>query len=263
MDLGLNGKVAVVTAASRGLGFAAAMELAREGANIAICSREKSSIEKAAAEIEKATGVSTLPVVTDVKHENEISSLISATVQHFGQLDILVTNAGGPPAGYFDDIDDTGWLAGFELTMLSATRLIRAALPHMKRQQWGRVVNILSISVKQPIAGLMISNALRPALVGLAKSLADEVAEQGITVNNVCPGWTKTERITEIINARAQAHNCTTEDVLDDILKNIPVGRMGLPAELASVITFLCSNQAAFMTGATIPVDGGANRGLM
>lgn len=191
MDFGLKGKTAMVAAASQGLGFAAAQELGREGANLVICSRSKSNIEAAARRIHESTGAEVLPLVADVRETGQIDELIKKAQQQFNQVDILVTNAGGPPAGFFDDISDERWLAGVELTLLSTIRLIRCVLPQMKKNNWGRVVNILSISVKQPISGLLVSNTLRPGLVGLAKSLADEVATTGITVNNVCPGWTK------------------------------------------------------------------------
>lgn len=263
MDFGLKGKTAMVAAASQGLGFAAAQELGREGANLVICSRSKSNIEAAARRIHESTGAEVLPLVADVRETGQIDELIKKAQQQFNQVDILVTNAGGPPAGFFDDISDERWLAGVELTLLSTIRLIRCVLPQMKKNNWGRVVNILSISVKQPISGLLVSNTLRPGLVGLAKSLADEVAATGITVNNVCPGWTKTERVQELLLARADKQGVTPERAGAEIVAGIPMQRMGEPKELAALIAFLCSDRASYVTGTTIPVDGGAYQGLM
>ncbi|HHL73182.1 MAG TPA: SDR family oxidoreductase, partial [Bacteroidetes bacterium] len=177
--------------------------------------------------------------------------------------DILVTNAGGPPAGFFEDIDDESWALGFERTMMSAIRLIRAALPHMREKKWGRIVAITSISVKQPIPGLLLSNALRPGVVGMAKSLADEVALDGITINAVCPGWTATERVDEILQARAESRGISKQEAAAEIEQSIPMRRMAKPEELAAMVTFLCSARASYITGTTIQVDGGAFRGLM
>ena len=194
---------------------------------------------------------------------DDVERLVNDVRQKFGGIDILVTNAGGPPAGFFDDLDDEGWQNGFDLTMMSAVRFIRQVLPGMKENGWGRIINILSISVKQPIPGLLISNAIRPGLVGFAKSLADEVATQGITVNNVCPGWTSTERVGEILEARAQKSGQATDEIEAEIVGDVPMKRMGRPEELAALIAFLSSDRASYITGTTIQVDGGAHHGLM
>ncbi|MFQ5630355.1 MAG: SDR family oxidoreductase [bacterium] len=263
MDFGIKGKTALVAAASQGLGFAAARELATEGANVVMCSRNQEKIEAAAEQMRQNSGVAIEPVVADVRKNEDIMKIIDKTVESFGGIDILITNAGGPPAGNFDDISDDGWLSGVELTMLSAIRFIRGVLPYMKKSNWGRIVNILSISVKQPIAGLLVSNTIRPGLVGLSKTLADEVAANGITVNNVCPGWTKTERVDGLMAIRAQKQRISIEEASADIVNNVPMQRMGKPEELAALIAFLCSERASYITGATIPVDGGAYRGLM
>lgn len=263
MDFGIQSKTALVVAASQGLGFAAAKELAREGANLVICSRNQQKIESAAEEIKQHCDIDVLPMVADVRKSIDIQKVIDGANKNFGSIDILVTNAGGPPAGNFDDVSDEKWFSGVELTMLSAIRFIRGVLPFMKKNKWGRIVNILSISVKQPIAGLLVSNSLRPGLVGLSKSLSDEVATFGITINNVCPGWTKTERVDELMEFRSQSQSITRQQAAAEIEQSIPMQRMGQPQELAALIVFLCSERASYITGTTIPVDGGAYRGIM
>ena len=265
MELGILGRTAIVAASSRGLGFAAALELAHEGANVVICSRKASHIEKAAEKIINETNAVVLPIVADVMHEPDIRNLVQKTVEKFGAVDILVTNAGGPPPGNFADFDDDEepWDRAYRLTMMSTVRMIRHVLPHMKEQEWGRIVNILSISVKQPIQGLLLSNTFRPGLVGMAKTLADDLAPYGITINNVCPGWTRTERVEELLTERAKRQGISYGEAEKQVVGNIPMKRMGEPAELAALIAFLCSERASYITGATIPVDGGAYRGLM
>ncbi len=263
MNFGIRNKVALVAAASRGLGYATAMELAREGAQVAVCGRDEQRIHRAAAELSASTGGRILPVVADVEKAQDCEYFIAQAAETLGSVDILVTNAGGPPAGFFDDIDDESWALGFERTMMSAIRLIRAALPHMREKKWGRIVAITSISVKQPIPGLLLSNALRPGVVGMAKSLADEVALEGITINAVCPGWTATERVDEILQARAESRGISKQEAAAEIEQSIPMRRMAKPEELAAMVTFLCSARASYITGTTIQVDGGAFRGLM
>ena len=263
MDFQIAEKTAIVTAASRGLGFAAAMELAREGANVVICSRKASHIEAAAAKIIKATNAIVIPHVADVAYKPDIERLVANTVDKFGTVEILVTNAGGPPPGFFADFDDEHWKKSFHLTLMSAVHLIQAVLPHMKKQKWGRIVNIVSLSVKQPFQGLLMSNVFRPGVVGLAKSLADEVAADGITVNNALPSWTRTERVQELMLAKAKRLGISVAEAAAEIEKNTPMRRMGEPEELAALIAFLCSERAGYITGVSIPVDGGAYRGLM
>ena len=263
MDTGLRGKAALITAASKGLGKAAAMALASEGANVAICSRDAGRIGGAAAEIRTLTGVDVLPCVADVATADDIERFVATAAGHFGRIDILVTNAGGPPSGLFDSISDAQWQNAFNLTVMSVVRLVRATVPHMRRQGGGRIVNITSVSVKQPMDGLMLSNSLRPAVVGLAKTLSFELARDNILIHNVCPGTHDTDRIRELDAARAAREGRSVEDVARQSLAGIPLGRRGDPAELAALIVFLCSHQAAFMTGTTIQVDGGAYRGIM
>ena len=257
MDLGLKDRVALVAASSRGLGKACALELAREGARVVICSRDPEHLAAAADEIASATGAEVLPVEADLTDHAQISNLVAQTMDLLGSIDILVTNNGGPPAGFFDDFDDEAWLAAHQLTLLSAVRLIRAVLPAMRARKWGRIINITSVSVKQPIDNLLLSNVYRPGVIGLAKTLSAQVAADGITVNNVAPGYTRTGRVLDLSRARAAGGDQMVEEVLSATVANVPMGRMGEPAELAALVAFLASERAAYITGATIQVDGG------
>jgi 3-oxoacyl-[acyl-carrier protein] reductase len=263
MDMGLKGKVALAAAASKGLGKAAALALAREGVNLAICARSEATLAATASEIRQATGVDVLAVPADVSRAADITSWVDKAAARFGRIDILVTNAGGPPSGTFDMFSDEHWQAAFNLTFLSVVRMIRAVIPHMRQAGGGRIVNITSVSVKQPMEGLLLSNSIRPAIIGLAKTLSFELAKDKILINNVCPGNHATDRAKELDAARAAREGRAVSDVARDAVASIPLGRRGEPAELAALIVFLCSSQSAFMTGATIQVDGGAYRGIM
>ena len=263
MDLGLKGKAAAVAAASRGLGRASARALAREGASVALCGRDESRIREAADDIARETGASTLPVVADVAKADDCRRFVEAAANAFGRLDILVTNTGGPKPGAFDAVDDVRWEEAFHTTLANVFHLARAAVPHMKRNRWGRIVNIASLSAKQPIDGLLLSNVFRPAIVGLAKTLANELGADGILVNTVCPGYTRTDRLQEVMEARAKAAGTTPEKVLADLAKSVPLGRVAEPEEFAAVVAFLCSEPASFLTGLTLAVDGGACKGLL
>jgi 3-oxoacyl-[acyl-carrier protein] reductase len=257
MDLGLKDRVAIVAASSRGLGKACALELAREGARVVIGARDPGSLTAAADEIASATGAEVFPLEADLTHNAQIQHLVGQALARFGRIDILVTNNGGPPAGFFGDFDDEAWLSAHQLTLMSAVRLIRAVLPTMRAQQWGRIINLTSVSVKQPIDNLLLSNVYRPGVIGLAKTLSAQVAAEGITVNNVAPGYTRTDRVLDLARARAASGNQTVEEVLAGIVADVPMRRMGQPGELAALVAFLASEQAAFITGATIQVDGG------
>jgi 3-oxoacyl-[acyl-carrier protein] reductase len=263
MDLGLKDRVAIVAASSKGLGKACALELAREGARVVICARDPAGLAAAAEEIETATGAEVLPVEADLTQDAQIRHLVGEALDRFGRIDILVTNNGGPPAGYFADFDDEAWLAAHQLTLMSAVRLIRAVLPAMRAQRWGRIVNIASVSVKQPIDNLLLSNVYRPSVIGLAKTLSAQLAAEGITVNNVAPGYTRTDRVLDLARARAASGDQTIEAVLAGTAANVPMQRMGEPAELAALVAFLASERAAYITGATIQVDGGYVAGLL
>jgi 3-oxoacyl-[acyl-carrier protein] reductase len=263
MDLGLHKRVAIVAASSQGLGKACALELAREGADVVICARGAEPLTATAQEIREATGAEVLALAIDLTAATQIQHLAEETLRRFARIDVLVTNSGGPPPGYFDDLDDEAWMEAHALTLMSAVRLIRAVLPAMRLQKWGRIINITSVSVKQPIDNLLLSNVYRPGVIGLAKTLARQVAAEGITVNNVAPGYTRTARVLELTEARAQKQGKEVEEVLAEITASYPMQRMGRPEELAALVAFLASERASYITGTTIQADGGYVQGLL
>jgi 3-oxoacyl-[acyl-carrier protein] reductase len=263
MDLGLKGRAAAVAAASRGLGRAVAHALAAEGASVALCGRDRSRVGEAAEAIAKATGARTLPIVADVGVPGDCRRFVDEAAAAFGRLDVLVTNTGGPRPGGFEAVADEAWEEAFQVTLKNVVHLVRAAVPHMRPNRWGRIVNIASLSAKQPIDGLALSNAFRPAIVGLAKTLANELGRDGILVNTVCPGYTRTDRLDEVVQASASRAGTTTEQVKAELAAGAPLGRIGEPEEFAAVVAFLCSERASYVTGSTLQVDGGASRGLL
>ena len=263
MHLGLTGRAAAVAAASRGLGRAVARALAAEGCDGALCGRDAARIREAAEAIAQETGRRTLPVVADVSVPGDCRRFVDEAARAFGRLDILVTNTGGPPSGPFLSLDDAAWTDAIDSLLLSVVRLCRAAVPHMRARGGGRIINITSISVKQPIQGLVLSNALRAAVTGLAKTLALELAPDGILVNCVAPGYTRTDRVVELANQAAAREGIEPADVERRTVAQIPLGRMGEPAEFASVVAFLASPAASYVSGVTIQVDGAWTRGLV
>ena len=263
MDLGLKNKVALVAASSRGLGKAVAWGLAREGTKLVICAREKTVLEKTADEIFLETGVSVFPLMVDLTETDQIGWLIEETSDLFGSVDILVTNAGGPPPGQFKDIDDSDWMKAAQLTLMSSVHLTRAVIPMMRKQKWGRIIHLASVSAKQPIPGLFLSNVLRPAVVGFTKSLAQEYAKDNILVNAVCPGYHMTDRVKELLRDKAKRTKKSAESLVNAITEQIPLGRMGRPEELADLVVFLASERASYITGTMIQIDGGYYKGLM
>jgi 3-oxoacyl-[acyl-carrier protein] reductase len=264
MELGLQDKVAIVMAASKGLGRACATALAAEGARVTIGARSTQALDATAQEIQKATRSRVLAIPTDVTKAEDVEAIVAATVGEFGRIDILINNAGGPPAGNFASFGDAQWQAAFELNLLSTVRLVRLVLPHMRKTGSGRIITIVSTSVKQPIDGLLLSNAIRSGVVGLAKTLSVELAPDNITVNNVCPGRILTDRLRQIyhINERVQ-QGVSEEAVLKEMAQDVPMGRVGMPEELGALVAFLASQQAAYITGTTIQVDGGLVRSLL
>jgi len=262
MQTGLTGKVALVCAASRGIGKAVARGLAAEGAKVAICARNQPALEAAAGEIRAETGAEVLPLVADVSRHADVESIVEETVRRFGRLDILVTNSGGPKAGLFGALTDADWGEAVRLVLLSTVRLCAAAVPHLRRAGGGRIIHITSVSAKQPIPGLMLSNALRPAVTGFAKTLAAELARDNILVNCVAPGYTRTERVVELAEAAAAREGVPVEAVQRRNAQEIPLGRMAEPEDVADAVVFLASERGRSITGTTIPVDGGYLRGL-
>jgi len=263
MDLGLKGKVALVLAASKGIGRASAAALATEGAFVSIGARDRQTLEQAAQEIQHTSGSRVLAVPTDVRKSEDIEAIVATTIRQFGHIDILVNNAGGPPFGTFEMLDDAQWQAAFDLTLLSAVRLIRQVLPHMRQTGSGRIINIVSTSVKQPIDGLLLSNSLRLGVIGLAKTLSRELAPYLITINNVCPGRILTDRLRQGSSVKRKIEQgMSEEEALEGEADDIPLKRIGKPEELAALVAFLASEQAGYITGTTIQVDGGLTRAL-
>lgn len=260
MDLGLKNKVALVTAASQGLGLAVAKALAVEGARVAICARNGERLATAADEIHAAGGGDVLTVVADVSQGDDARRFVDQAAARFGRVDILVTNAGGPPPGEFLDLDEAAWRRGVDLTLMSAVNLCYAAVPHMQTAGGGRIIAIASVSVKQPLRNLTLSNAIRAAVVGLTKTLSIELAPYSILVNSVLPGWTLTDRVRQLVQARASKQGVSPEEIGKAIVADIPLQRMARPEEFAAVVAFLASDRASYITGAAIPVDGGSIR---
>lgn len=257
MDLKLNQKVALVLAASKGLGRAVAEALSAEGARVIIGSRDEHELESTAAEITRQTGNEVIAIPVNVSDGDQLSAFIDKAAERYGRIDILLNNAGGPPFDKFEHIDDTQWQKAFELNLLSFARASRQVLPYMQQAGGGRIINIISGSVKSVLANSVLSTSMRMGVVGMAKMLADEFGPYNITVNNIAPGLILTDRIKHTIPQGTDA-----ETAIKEKTKGIPLGRIGKPEELAALAAFLASEQAAYISGATIQVDGGASRGI-
>lgn len=263
MDLGLKEKVALVAAASRGLGRAVAEELAAEGAALILCARTEATLNEACQSIERATGGRVLGVAGDISKAEDVARITSAGLERFGRVDILVTNSGGPPPGRFESLGQEDWDAAARLLLRSVLELTRAVLPGMKERRWGRILNVTSIAVKQPVDNLILSNSLRAAVTGFARTLANEVAAYGITVNNLLPGYTRTERVEELARSLAASEGLSESEVRARWEAQIPSGRLGEPREFAALAAFLASERASYITGTSITVDGGWTRSLL
>ena len=262
MDLGLEGRPALVAAASRGLGFACANALAAEGARVALCARAREAAQSAADRIRANTGAEVVPVEADVSTESGARGFVREASEALGGCEILVANAGGPPPGPARDMSDEEWRAAVELNFLSVVRMVREALPHMRRSAFGRIVAITSSAVKEPIPNLALSNAARAATTGFLKTLSKEVAGEGITVNGVLPGRILTDRIRSLARDRASSSDLSEEDALREQAEGVPLGRLGKPKEVGDVVAFLASERAAYLTGCMLSVDGGMLRSL-
>jgi 3-oxoacyl-[acyl-carrier protein] reductase len=263
MDLGLRGKTAIVAAASQGLGRGVAQALAAEGANVVMFSRTEAAIQAAASEVQAAAseGGRVLGLASDATRTADLERVVKTTIDTFGSVDVLFNNAGGPRPGMFDTLTDDDWQAAFELNLMSAIRLTRLCLPTMRAKHWGRIITSTSSSVKQPLPTLMLSNAVRSATTAWSKTLSDQVAADGITVNTLAPGRIETERILQIDGDIAQRTGRSREEVTREALQTIPVRRYGQPEEFGAAAAFLASEQAAYVTGVTLLVDGGSFRG--
>src|SRR5690554_4218392 len=263
MDLGLSGAGVLVAASSRGLGFETARLFSMEGARVAINGRHAAAVEQAAQSIRDETGGDVYPLVGDVSDPDGAERLASGAIDALGGLDILVTNAGGPPPGTFDSVPTEAWQRAFDLSVMSAVRLIRALLPHLRQSDRAAILTITSVSVKQPIDNLILSNSVRMGVVGLTKSLAIELGPEGIRVNSILPGWTRTERVTELNAARAEREGRTPDEIAAQQTAGTPLRRMGKPEEFANVAVFLCEPVAGYVHGAMGPVDGGSIRATL
>ena len=260
MDLGLRDKVAFVAASSRGLGRAVAEELAAEGARLVLCARGADALEETRAHIAREYDVELLALPADLTDPAAVEATAAAALDRFGQIDVLVTNTGGPPPGRFDEHSAATWQRAVDQNLHSVLNLTRAFLPGMRARGWGRIVNITSIAVKQPVDGLILSNSIRAAVTGFARTLANEVAAQGITVNNVMPGYTRTERVVHLAERVGGGDPARGYAQWES---EIPMQRLGEPDELAALVAFLASERASYITGASIAVDGGWIRGLL
>lgn len=263
METGIAGKVALVAAASKGLGYAIAEALAAEGAALAICARAEAALDTARASLSRTAAGPVHAIAADVSRADGIQQVVQSTLERFGRIDVLVTNAGGPPVGSFVQLDWNQWQQAVDLTLRSAVEMTRGVLPGMRERRWGRVIHVTSLTVKQPIDGLMLSASIRAAVTGFSRTLANEVAAEGITVNTILPGFMNTDRVVELAEATAAREGVSVEAVQSRTRNQIPMGRIGEPRELASLATFLASEQASYITGQSIAVDGGWIRGLL
>jgi 3-oxoacyl-[acyl-carrier protein] reductase len=262
MMLGLKGKIALITAASKGIGKAIAEGLIKEGVKVAICSRNKENLISTTEEMRNRYGVEPYWCVCDLNDQKDIESSYNSVKDSLGRIDILVNNCGGPISGGFLQLSEKDWDIAIEQVLLSVIRLTKLALPDMMEHEWGRVINVTSISVKQPLDNLMLSNSLRSAVVGFSKTLSNEVGKFNITVNNIAPGYTLTNRLYDLAVERSKQRGISHEDILAEMTKEVPLGRLARPEEIATVAVFLASNAASYITGNTIQVDGGVIKNL-
>lgn len=263
MDLGIRGRVALVAGGSMGLGRAVALQLAKEGAKIAISALDDPNLPTAAEYIKKETGADVLAIPADVTDSEQAANFVKKSAEHFGTVDILVNNAGGPPSMSFLDIDENLWNFGYRLNLLSTILMTREAVPIMKEKKWGRIINMTSIAVKQPIDGLILSNTVRSGVIGFAKSLSNELAPFNITVNSVCPGYTLTDRVRNLSKVLAEKEGKKPEEIIQRWEAEIPMKRLGAPEEFATLVAYLASEGAGYITGAAIQIDGGWYKGIM
>lgn len=262
MDLGLKGRVAIVAASSQGLGKAVALGLAREGAKLALCARTESTLEATADEIRRETGVEVFTRAFDVTVYDDVHSFVADAAARFGRLDICVANAGGPPTKPFAETTVEEWHRAADLNLMSTVYFAKEALPIMQQRRWGRFIAITSMTVKQPVEGLILSNSIRAGVSGLVKTLANEYGPYNILVNSVCPGYTATARLLALGGKLAERQGVTQQEIEARWAAQAPLGRIGRPEEFADVVVFLASERASYVTGVAIQVDGGFVKGL-
>jgi 3-oxoacyl-[acyl-carrier protein] reductase len=263
MDLGLTDRVALVCGSSKGLGKATAKCLAQEGAAVVLCSSNPDNLDKARQDIQQVSGNEVTAIAANLSDQKDVGRLIDRLFEKFDHLDILVNNTGGPAPAQFEELDIDSWRKAYEAMFISAVMLTKSVLPEMKSRQWGRILNITSIAVKQPVENLILSNSIRAGITGFARTLANEVAPFGITVNNILPGFTRTERLVSLAEEAAERNGISTEEAYQAWIKDIPMKRLGAPEEFGSMVTFLASERAAYVTGMSITVDGGWVRSLL
>lgn len=263
MDLGLKGKVAFVAGGSQGLGRSVAIEMCREGAKVAICALDDPQLPKAVEEIRAMTGGEIIGIPADLTDTDQAVNFIRKSIEHYGTVDILVNNAGGPPNKTFLEIDNDLWMFGVRLNLMSTIIMTREVVPAMVEKRWGRIINMTSISVKQPIDGLILSNTVRSGVIGMAKTLSNELAPHNVTVNNICPGYTMTERVRSLSVVVAEKEGSTPEAIVKRWESEVPMGRLGTPEEFAALVAFIASDRAGYITGASIQIDGGYYKGIM
>lgn len=262
MDLGIKGKTALIVASTKGIGKAIAEGFAAEGCKVAICARTKGELLGVSQELKRRFGIEVSWCLCDLNKSKEIDSTVESVHKQLGPVDILINNCGGPPSGYFSVFSDEDWQTAYETVLLSTIRFSRLVLPDMISNEWGRIINITSITVKQPVDNLVLSNSLRTGVTGLAKTLSAEYAKYNITVNNVAPGYTLTNRLYDLSVARAKEQNKSHEEILTAMAKDTPINRLASPEEIAAAVLFLASKRASYITGVTLNVDGGLNKGL-
>lgn len=263
MDLGLRNRVALVTGSSQGIGWAIANQFAQEGAKVVICARNFKQLEFAAKKIRSVTGSDVYPIQTDLTSPTDITRLVTHTISTFHRIDILVNNTGGPPPKYFSETTPQDWTAAFDSLLLSVIHCCSEVISHMKRHSWGRIINITSFAAKQPVERLILSNALRAGILGLTKTLSNELGPEGILVNAICPGWTQTQRLESLAHQHARQTSRSLSEVLNDWAQQIPLKRLAQPEEIANLAVFLASERASYITGTVIQVDGGYIKALI
>jgi len=261
MKLGLKDKVAIIGGSSKGLGQGCAIQLAQEGVNIVLCANDKPSLDKTS-QLIKNIGVDVLPLEVDMSSKENNKKIIDESIKKFGRIDILVNNSGGPPSGTFFNFEEKDWENAFESLLMYVVRLCRLVVPHMKKNKWGRIINLTSLTVKEPAETLILSNVFRSGVVSMAKSLSRELIKDNITINNICPGAFKTDRAIELMKKAAERKKTTVEEIEANAIKTMPLGRYQKPEELGDLVAFLCSELAKGITGTTIQIDGGMSKGL-